>query len=188
MANSRNFEFRVSPDGGQRSGRYILAGSTALPLGVPVAPNGTVDSAGREEVELVTGATDAPKSGEGGILIYEEIQYVGVDPVLSTYSDMDTVPVGKNVQVVSGGEVKVALRNTEDGDFLGRTGYPAGRVMVAGVSIATPTVAVGDLLTPGTGNDTAGYWAETSTASEAWLVVTNVDTDTDTVECRVNFH
>ena len=187
MANSRNFEFRVSPDGGQRGGRYVLGGSTDLPLGVPVVTNDTVDSLGRSEVELATGEQAKPLSGEGGILVYEEIMYQGVDPVLTTYSDMDTVPVGKAVQVVNGGEVKVALTNTEDGNFLGRTGYPAGRIMVAGVSIATPTVAVGDYLTPGTGDDDNGYWAGTSTAANAWLVVLNVDYDTDTVECRVNF-
>ena len=59
--------------------------------------------------------------------------------------------------------------------------------MVAGVSIATPTVAVGNFLTPGTGNDTDGYWAETSDAAEAWLVVTAIDAATDTVECVLNF-
>lgn len=187
MAATRNFEFRVSPDGGQRGGRYVLDG-TNVPVGAPVVATGAVDALGRNVVELATGAQDVPKSGYGGILVYEEIVYAGVDPVLTTYSDMDTVPDGSPVQVVSGGEVKVAYKNTEDGNFLGRTGYPAGRVMVAGVSLATPTVAVGDFLTPGDGNDTDGYWAETSTESEAWLVVLNVDADTDTVECRVNFH
>lgn len=187
MANSRNFEFRVSPDGGQRGGRYVLDG-TSVPLGVPVVTTGDVDALGRNIVTLATGAQDVPASGSGGILDYEEILYNGVDPVITTYSDLDTAPAGAAVQVVSGGEVKVAFKNTEDGNFFGRTGYPAGRVMVAGAGIATPTIAVDDLLTPGDGNDTDGYWAETSTASEAWLVVTNVNNDTGEVECRVNFH
>lgn len=187
MSSTRNFEFLVSPDGGQRGGRYVLSG-TGVPIGAPVVVTGDVDALGRNVVELATGAQDAPKSGKGGIVVYEEVVYAGVDPVLTTYSDMDTVPNGAPVQVVSGGEVKAAYRNTTDGDFLGRTGYPAGRVMVAGASLATPSVVAGDMLTPGDGNDDDGYWAETSTESEAWLIVLNVDADTDTVECRVNFH
>ena len=59
--------------------------------------------------------------------------------------------------------------------------------MVAGVSLATPTVAVGNMLTPGTGDDTDGYWKETSDAAEAWLIVTSVDASTDTVEVVLNF-
>jgi hypothetical protein len=58
--------------------------------------------------------------------------------------------------------------------------------MVAGLG-ATPTVAVGDYLTPGTGNGTAGYWAETATEANAWLIVTAVNASTGEVEARVNF-
>lgn len=186
--NTRHFVFRVSPRHGERSGRFFLdAESDALPQGVPVVTTGDADSFGRAEVELATGAMDAPLPGQGGILVYDQFRYDGVDPVLNTYSDMDTVPAGKACQVISGDTVKIALKNTSSTSFLTRADYPTARVMVAGVSIATPTVAVGDMLTPGTGNDTDGYWAETSTASEAWLIVTSVDAATDTVEARLNF-
>lgn len=186
--NTRNFEFRVSPRHGERSGRFFLdAASDALPQGVPVVVSGDDDGLGRAEVALATGAQDKPNPGQGGILVYDQFRYDGVDPVINTYSDMDTVPAGKAVQVVSGNTVKIALKNTTATSFLSRSGYPTARVMVAGVSIATPTVAVGDMLTPGDGDDTNGYWKETSTASEAWLIVTSVNAATDTVEARLNF-
>jgi hypothetical protein len=86
--------------------------------------------------------------------------------------------------MVSGSEVKVVLRNTADRTFLNTRSY-AGRVMVAGLG-ATPTLAVGDYLTPGTGDDDAGYWAE-GTAANGWLVITNVDAARGEVEARLTF-
>ena len=58
--------------------------------------------------------------------------------------------------------------------------------MVAGAG-ATPTVAVGDRLTPGTGNDSAGYWVETANAAEGWLVVTGFDVNSGLVEAQFCF-
>ena len=134
-----------------------------------------------------TSAQDAPKPGEGGIAVYEygPAAYAGDDPFLTTYSDKDTVPAGAAVQVVNGPDVKVVLRNTSDETFLNTRDY-TGRVMVGGLG-ATLTLAVGDYLTPGTGDDTDGYWEETSTASEAWLVITKVDNDRGEVEARLTF-
>lgn len=184
----RNFEFRVPPVHGQRGGRYVLGGDDALPIGVPVKTNHEVvdELTGALEVELATSA-QAPVKGQCGILVYEldpGIGLGGVDPVLTTFSDYDTVPVGKMVQVVSGDMVKVVFRNTEDRTFLQSRDYD-GRIMVAGAG-ATPTVAVGDYLSPGTGNDTSGYWAE-SNAANGWLVVESVDTDRGEVEARFKF-
>lgn len=186
----RNFEFRVPPAGGQRGGRYVLP-STApadLPIGCPVrvADGATPDANGLLPVALATGA-QAPKKGMSGILIFEHAPaaFAGDDPFLTTYSDKDTAPRGRAVQVVSGDMVKVVFRNTADRTFLETRDY-AGRTMVAGMG-ATPTLAPGDFLTPGTGNDTAGYWAETATAAEGWLVVEKVDGARGEVECRLNF-
>lgn len=189
MIGLRNFWFIRSPRHTERAGRYVLdSASDPLPQGVPVKVTGDDDGLGRAVVELATGAQNKPVGGQGGILVYEQFRMDGLDTVINTYSDADTVPAGKAVQVVSGeNTVKVGFKNTSDDTFLTRTDYPATRVMVAGVSIATPTVAVGNFLTPGTGNDTDGYWAETSTAAEAWLVVTAIDAATDTVECVLNF-
>lgn len=188
----RNFEFRVPPVHGERGGRYYLPSTAGadLPIGVPVrVADGATPSVaftGALPVALATGA-QAPKVGLSGIILYEHAPaaYAGFDPALTTYSDIDKAPRGKLVQVIAGGRVKVCLRNTEDRTFLQSRTYE-GRVMVAGLG-ATPTLAVGDLLTPGTGNDDAGYWAETAVLANAWLIVENVDNARGEVECRFNF-
>lgn len=183
----RNFDFRVPPVHGQRGGRYVLGGSTDLPIGVPV-----VVAAGADQDESLTNAlpvtlatgAQAPVKGRSGILVYEHIDLNYLDPAYSTYSDRDTAPVGKMVQVVHGDAVKVVLRNTEDRTFLNVRNY-SGRIMVAGLG-ATPTLQVGDYLSPGTGNDDSGYWAE-SNAANGWLVVEQFDAARGEVECRFNF-
>lgn len=187
----RNFEFRRPPVHGQRGARYYNpADGDPIVLGAPVvvANGATPDDAfsGALPVALATGA-QAPKKGMCGIAVYEHAPaaFAGYDPVLTTHSDLDTAPVGKLLQVVHGDSVKVVFRNTEDHTFLQTRAY-AGRTMVAGAG-ATPTVAVGDFLTPGTGNDDDGYWAETGSAANAWLVVTNVDVDRGEVEAEFVF-
>lgn len=183
----RNFEFRVPPVHGERGGRYVLGGSDALPIGAPVkVADGATPSAAYTDalpVALATGA-QAPKKGLCGILVYEVDPGAGLgglDPVNSTYSDYDTAPVGKLVQVVSGSQAKVVLRNTADRTFLNSKSY-AGRLMVP-----VSGLVVGDYLTPGTGSDSAGYWAENATASNAWLIVTSVNTARGEVEARLAF-
>lgn len=188
--STRNFEFRVSPRSGQRSGRFYV--ETPTLIGAPVVVAADADPTTHEmelvKVELATGA-QAPTPGLSGICVYEFFSadgWAGVDPFLTTYSDKDTAPAGKAVQVVSGDEVKVAFRNTEDRTFLNSREYE-GLVMVAGAGGATPTIAIGDYLTPGVGNSTDGYWAETANEAEAWLVVTGVDTSNGQVEARLMF-
>src|SRR5688500_4835381 len=137
----RNVEFRVPPVHGQRGSRFIAPAGSDIPMGVPVlVPDGTVPNAnGLLEVELATGAQE-PKVGLCGIAIYEHIPGVdqaGRDPLLTTYSDYDTIPRGSQLQVISGDRVKVVLRNTVDRTFLNTRAY-TGRVMVAGLG-ATPT-------------------------------------------------
>lgn len=186
MAATRNFEFRVSPRSGQRSGRFYIDAPTLI--GAPVVVADDADPTTHEmelvKVELATGA-QAPVPGLSGICVFEYIGpdgWAGNDQFLTTYSDLDTAPAGKAVQVVSGDEVKVAFRNTEDRTFLNTRAYE-GRVMVAGAG----TVAIGDYLTPGPGTDAGGYWAETADVANAWLVVTSVDTSNGQVEARMMF-
>lgn len=188
----RNFDFRVSPSGGQRSGRFMLSTSADVPIGAPVkyssAVNTSAYGAGVQGVVLATGA-QAPQNGTCGIAVYEygPAGKAGFDPWLTNHSDMDVVPKGKLCQVVSGTEVKVVLKNTVDRTFLNTRDYD-GRVMVAGVGGATSDdPAVGNKLTPGTGNDTDGYWAVNATASNAWLIVTAVDNSALEVEARMAF-
>ncbi len=157
----RNAQFLVSPRHGERGSRFVLdTASDALPQFVPVVVTGANDGLGRAVVELATdsgGNKDKPLPGQGGILVYEQFRYDGSDTAITTYSDKDTVDAGSPVQVITGaGHVKIAYRNTSAATFYTRADYPTARVMVAGVSIATPTVAVGNMLTPGVGNDTDG--------------------------------
>lgn len=186
----RNLEFRVPPLHGQRGGRYVLPSDApaALPMGVPVVvpADAEADAMDLLPVELATGA-QAPVKGMSGLALYEHAPaaYAGYDPVLTTYSDLDTIPVGKALQVISGDMVKVVFRNTVDRTFLGARSYE-GRTMVAGLG-ATPTLSIGDFLTPGTGNDTAGYWAETADESLAWFVIERVDAARREVEARFVF-
>lgn len=188
MSNyGRNFEFRIAPERGQRNGRYVNATGAEIPLGTPIGVTGVVDDLERQEIEPVTGAT-APERGTHGIILVEHTGVTGVagrDPFLNGVSDADTALDGQQVMMVSGVTVKVVLRNTEDRTFLNTRSY-TGRVMVAGLG-ATPTLGVGDYLTPGTGNDTDGYWAETASATDAWMVITNVDAARGEVEARLLF-
>lgn len=189
MSFHRNFEWRVSPRAGESAGRYVLGGSTPLPLGVPVRVTTSDDGLGRQVVELATNANQAkPNSGQGGILDFVNIFEQGLDPAISTYSDyVDTVAVGESVIVASGDTLKGAWTNTfsPENQFLYRTGYPNARIQVAGAGITSPTVSVGEFLAPGVGTDADGYWEVTADASEAWLVVTAVEGGL--VEARVNF-
>jgi hypothetical protein len=191
MSNyGRNFELTVPPNGNQRKGRFYNAAGADIPIGAPVtATNGAANSLGLEPVDLQDGAASNPIAGRHGIAVYEygPNGYAGDDPVLTTYSDKDVVPDGAAVQVVSGTQIKVRLRNTPASSTFLNTRTYTGRTMVAGVG-ATPTVAVGDYLEPqGTPNDTNGYWVETATLADAWLVVTKVDSDRDEVEAQMMF-
>lgn len=188
MSNyGRNFEFRIAPERGQRNGRYVNATGSPIPLGTPVAVDQAagLDELGRQHIVPVTGAT-VPVRGEHGIVLYEHtsVSLAGSDPALTTYADIDYAPTGRSCMVVSGVTVKVVLRNTEDRTFLNTRAY-AGRVMVAGLG-ATPTLAEGDFLTPGTGDDDAGYWAE-GTDANGWMIITSVDAARGEVEARLLF-
>jgi hypothetical protein len=199
----RNVEFRIPPKGGYRGGRYSsnvtplsgsgsgngAAGTGLIPIGAPIVADNTagIDALGRQIVKLAEGGS-APMAGVSGIAVYEyaPAAFAGFDPLLTTYSDLGTVPAGQACQLVNGSSVKVVLGNTYSEVFLGVRTYP-GRIMVAGLSSVTPSVAVGNYLTPGTGDDTNGYWAVTGTLANAWMVVTFVDTVRVQVEARLVF-
>ena len=190
MSNyGRNFVITVPPHGRDRKGRFYNAEGAAIPIGVPVvATDGAVNSLGLEPVTLATAPQAPPLTGRGGVVVYEygPNAFAGVDPVTTPYSDLDTVPDAAACQVISGTYIKIRLINTATSLFLQTRSTP-GRVMVAGLTGATSSVAVGDFITPGSGNDTDGYWNETTTASEAWAVVTKVDADRDELEAQLTF-
>lgn len=201
----RNFEFRVPPRARERKGRFatpttLLSGSGAgggsaapqaglIPMGAPVIADnaaGVTPDMGLQVVKLATGA-QAPLQGLSGIALFEyaPAAFAGFDPVLTTYSDLGVVPPGKALQVISGQDIKVVFTNVDTFVFLGQRTYQ-GRTMVAGMG-ATPTVAVGNFLTPGSGDDADGYWAVTATEADAWLVVTGVDSVRQQVEAQLVF-
>lgn len=192
----RNFDFRVMPFQGRRGGRFMLGTgattSTNVPIGAPVTYDGAVDTTtfghGVTGVKLAIGE-QAPRPGLSGIAVYEHAPnaFATFDPVLTTYSDIDFVPKGKLIQVINGDTTKVVLTNTIARTFDHVQSYP-GRVMVAGMGGATAGDAeAGSRLTPGVGDDTNGYWATTSTASNGWLVVTSADESNLEVEAKMLF-
>lgn len=188
----RNFDFRVMPQGAQRGGRFMLSAAANIPIGAPVVYDGSLDTSafgnGVIGVKLALGA-QPPRPGLSGIAVYEyaPAAFAGFDPFLTNYSDMDFVPAGKLLQVVSGHETKVVLTTTLARTFLHTRSY-AGRVMVAGMGGATSGDAEpGSFLTPGIGEDTDGYWATNATASNGWLVVTAANESALEVEARMTF-
>lgn len=184
----RNFELLQEPDAKHRLGHFRLKDGLTVPIGTPLAvPAGSGnDVNGRLTLELAAAAS-APRVGVTGlgVFIHSWNWERGRDPVTTDPSDLDMVPLAAPVQLVFGDEVKVRFRNTVARTFQGQRAYP-GRTMVAGLG-ATPTLAVGDLLTPGVGNDTDGYWAETSNAALAWFRVTAVNATAGEVEAQLIF-
>lgn len=190
MSYGRNFDFLVPPVHGQRSARHSTPTTgSPIPIGAPVQINRSAadDTFGNKPVSLASQGA-APRKGEAGIAVFEyaPAAYAGHDPFLTTWSDLDVCPLGRAVQVVSGSTIKVVLKNKADRVFLNTRSY-TGRTMVAGLG-ATPTLSVGDYLEPhSTPNDTNGYWQETSTFANAWLVITKVDATRSEVEARMLF-
>lgn len=199
----RNFDYRILPRAEARNGRFVApsvalsganssgggaAGTGLIPIGAPVVWDLSAgqDGVGRQYVKLATaGATVTPESG---VLVYEygPAAYAGVDPYLTTYSDLSVAPLGAPIQLVAGDPAaKIVLTNTPASSFLGVRSYP-GRTMVNGLG-ATATVAIGDYLIPGSGDDVDGYWETTATATGAWAVITSVDTLRAEVEARMLF-
>jgi hypothetical protein len=174
----RNFDFRVVPDERDRRGRIFLDEGADVAIGAPfiIADDADADAL-RTDALPATLATSSqiPKRGLSGIGIYEWLDFNQFDPLWTTYSDRDVIPDQRQFQLVSGAGIKVVFRNTAARTFMHTRDY-AGRIMVAGMG-ATPTVGVGDYLTPGTGNDTSGYWAR----------VTNVDALRQEVEAEFLF-
>lgn len=191
MSYGRNFEVIVPPHGRDRRGRFFLDSTTAVPIGAPGiyslgGDEGAVNALGMNPVILATGADLAPTE-MSGIMVYEHAPnaYAGFDPVLTDYSDIDTIPAKGAVQLIRGEYVKVRFTNTAASTFLNTRSY-AARTMVAPANLSS--IAVGDALNPAaTPNDTNGYWKEATSAANAWLVVTKVDTARGEVEAQMTF-
>lgn len=201
----RNFEFRVPPSHGQRHGQYItpLANAqgtgTQILIGAPVIADytqtadpsygGLAGGTGDLQPVAVAAEASAPVQGASGIAVYEfknAEAFAGFDPYLTTFADLAFIPYGAACMVIASRAVTVLFRNTATELFLNTRPYPA-RTMVSGMALATPIVTPGCYLTPGPGNDAAGYWEVTGNPALAWLRVTRVDNVRGEVEARFLF-
>lgn len=187
MNYGRNGHFLQSPRPEDRLGRYVAGAELLLLSGVMVNPSALeLDDNG--QLSLIQATADlAPKKGQNGLIVWEtpNTDFPGHDPVLTRPSDFDKAPAGVSVQLVSAPYVRLRFINTEDLLFNGIRQYE-GRTMVAGLGTATPGFVVGDLLTTGTGDDTAGYWKKTSDLTKAWFRVTGVY-DTGELDAQMLF-
>jgi hypothetical protein len=165
----RSFEWRATPVEQARYARARVVGP--VPIGAPVTlgPPLQADFTDALSARLTTGEQEFLVGS--GVVVYEWIDYHRLDPQIATLSDRDTVPDGVLCQVISDTSTKLIFKNYGP-VFAGRSRF--NRIMVAGVGGAT-NLAVGDYLTPGSGNDTFGYWTPTVDVAHAWLTVTRVD-------------
>ncbi len=181
----RNFEFLIVPRSENRLARFATPSTGTWVIGAPVKGTGSFDTLGREIVAAADEASP-PIKGKMGILVYEYgggETWAGDDRSLTTYSDKGTAPVSSAVQVVSGPNVKVWFKNTDEEEFLTNRTYTAFTMVAEG---STP--AVGEYLEPhDTPSSTNGYWRETATLANAWLVVTKVDSTNGEFEAQFLF-
>jgi len=131
---------------------------------------------------LTRPAASAAPTALSGVVVYEHIQFQGVDPFLTTPLDppFNFAPLGRYVQVVHGPGTKVWFKNTSD-----QTLYD-GRVLPGETLVTTSlgSVAVGDGLDPSGSN---GQWKVSSDLTTAWFLVTSVNATTGLVEAVFNF-
>lgn len=172
-----------------REARFRAPAASALRLGTLVE----IDSSDTDRIRQAT-ATAIGGGGDTttdfcGILWYEHDSQTFNSPPFGGAAgqlpqDLDTAPAGRMVQVLHGPGAKVWLRNTAADTTEPGLNYASDRAevtIVDGLGTATPSVEVGELL----GWNTSGYWAVTTTATEAFLRVTNVDNDLKTLDAEI---
>jgi hypothetical protein len=172
MSYSRNFGMR-SFENVVRDGRFrVPKAGTPLLIGSPVA----LDTANPGFLRLAT-AAEAP-SPLTGVVVFEHIQFKGVDTFLTTNVDapFNRVPLGQYAQMMHGVGTKVWLKNTTTSALYD------GRSQ-EGVTMYTGPVAVGDTLVPA-GDGTYRVGAD---GEAGWLFVEQSNPDTGLVEARFNF-
>lgn len=164
-----------------RDGRMRAPAATELLLGIlveqdPADPTSVREADGTTGVAI--GGSGDVRAAKCGILWYEHDSQTFNDPRFGGAAgqlpqDLDTAPVGRMVQVLSGKGAKIWLRNTDASTTepgLNFSNTRAAVTMVNGLGAAG--VAVGDWLG---WNATSNYWAVTTNADEAFLLVTSVD-------------
>jgi hypothetical protein len=183
MSYSRNFGMR-SFENVVRNGRFrVPTTGTPLKIGSPVV----VDPANAGFMKLpaapVAGVATV-KSQIAGIVVFEHIQFKGVDTNLVTQYDTpyDLVPLGQYAQIVHGVGAKVWFKNTA-----AKTKYD-GSVQPASTLLDITGLNVGDYLVPTGGLAGAAQWiASADTATDGWLQVEQYNPTTGLVEARFTF-
>jgi hypothetical protein len=179
VSYTRNFGFRdltaIIRDGRNKVPTGLSgADASGYLIGTAVA----VDPANAGQLKR-PGAAVAP-TALSGIVVYEHIQFQGVDPFLTTQYDAPFIfaPQGRFAQMVHGPGVKVWFKNTSALPLYdGRN--QAGATLVASVG----SISVGDNLTPAAD----GTWAKATDAATAWMTVESVNATTGLVEARLTF-
>ena len=185
MSYSRNFGFR-SFENIVRDARFKAPADAGTPDLLWIGEGIVVNQAAPGFVARA-GAGEVVSPG-CGIAVFEHITnaglggYNGIDMQLTSPQDVpfSSVPASRYVQSVHGIGVKVWHKNTATKVLYdGRS--QTGRTPVAGLG-ATPTLIVGDYLTP----DGSGGWKEASGGDGKWLWVEHINSN-GTVECRLTF-
>lgn len=175
MAYTRNFGMRDFTNI-VRNGRFRTPTSGALRIGEPVILDAA--NAGRMKAATAGVAPDA----SSGVVVFEHIQVVGVDPALYGDGDFYAVPLNAFAQIVRGPGVKVWLKKSA-----AKTLYD-GRTIAAynpfNAAVDLSALAIGAQLTP----DGSGKWkVANGTTDGNWLSVESVNATTGVVEARFNF-
>lgn len=174
-----------------REGRLRApASGTPLRLGILVEQDPADPDRVREAADAAIGGTGDVRLTKCGILWYEHDSQTYNDPRFGAAAgqlpqDLWWAPNNRLVQVLSGPGVKVWLRNTAADTTEPGLNFPNTRdevIMVDGLSDATPAVEVGDLL----GWDaTNNFWTVTTAPEEAFLRITAVYPESDTVDAEI---
>jgi hypothetical protein len=188
--DTRNFGFRrftnIVREGRLRS----PASGTTLRIGTFVEQDPNDPDRIREATVTAIGGGGDVRLNKCGILLYEHDSQTYNDPRFGAAAnqlvqDLWWVPNNRMVQVISGPGVKVWFRNTAAETTEPGLNFPNTReevTMVSGIGIATPTVAVGDLLGWDDSND---FYTVTANAAEAFMRVTALYNDTATVDAEI---
>ena len=171
-----------------REGRLRSPAGSSLQLGSLVEQNPGTPA----EIREADGTTGAAIGGSGsvlnsnvGILWYEHDAQTYNDPQHGGAAgqlpqDLDTAPGGRMVQVLSGKGVKIWLRNTALDTTEPGLNFPASRAAVTIWDVAGTTV--GETLG---WNAATNTYDVTTTAAEAFMVVTSIDSTLLVVEATL---
>jgi hypothetical protein len=172
---TRNFGMRRFTNLVRESRFRGLASGTELVLGTMVEVDPSDPTRIRAAVDNAIGGGGDVRTGNCGILWYEQDSQTYNDPRFGGAAgllpqDLDTAPNGRMVQVLSGAGAKVWFRNTGDSETepgLNYSNERAARTMVFGIGGATATTTIGELL----GWDNSNKYLRITDVDDTYLTV-----------------